>query len=173
MIRVRFIRFFDGFYKVLILTTLTLLAHYTSAYLRGRYDYSDYIETVKKAVEEKSKKQAFINNKSFHVFAEDLSTKTAIYQMIANASRGLSSLFVIATSVTEADPVKEKLIDYKVGNINAYRVNIVMQGGVMDMRSLINALSASLPNIYWQELIIDSKKFPSKYASITFYVFTS
>ena len=173
MIRIRFIRLLDGLYKGLILLTLTLLAHYTSAYLRDRYDYSDYIETVKKQVEDKSKKQAFINNKSLHILNEDLSTKTAIYQVIADASRGLSSLFVIATSVTEVDPVKEKLIDYKVGSITAYRVNVVMQGGVMDMRSLINALSASLPNIYWQELIIDSKKFPSKYASITFYVFSS
>ena len=170
MIRIRFIRIVDAIYKFTIVFTMITLGHYSAAYIKGQYNYTAYVENLQKEVERTQKKQMYINDVKNHVFADDLSNKSMIYKVVAESSRGLTNVFIIATSVSEVDPLKSNLISYKTGFITAYRVNMIIQGGIMDVRSVIKTISANLPNISWQEIIFDSKKFPSKYASVTLYV---
>ena len=170
MMRIRFIRLFDLLLKLIIVSSLAYLLNYTSQYIRKSFDYGATVTRLKQSVNDINKKQGYINDTKRHIQVSDLTRKADIYNVIAKSTRGLSNVFVIATSISEVDPIKNKLIAYKTGRVTAYRVNVIVQGGLLEVRSIMNRLARNLPNIFWQEVIIDSKKFPSKYASLTFYV---
>ncbi len=170
MMRIRYIRLIDLLVKVTLLISLVYVLSYGTTHIRAQFDYNTIINGLKSSVNDINKRQAFIKDVNRHIHKDDLTRKADIYNVIAKSTRGLSNVFVIATTISEVDPIKSKLIAYKTGQITAYRVNVIIQGGLLDVRSIMNKLVKSLPNIFWQEILLDSKKFPSKYASLTFYV---